>query len=133
MKINNNNLCSRTVQIIIAKESFINKQFFGNVIIEAELINKFWNPHNRSLLYNSIILSINKIFPKTNSLIYSNLSVYEAQRMRNKSLQKKYITTSISFLDKAKAPFQSFGLIRFNFYSQVSYKYHLARRANNVL
>lgn len=54
------------------------------------------------------------------------------QRIRNKSLQRKYINTSAITFNIKTTNFLS-NISLFNYFSLVSYKYYLARRANNVL
>lgn len=57
---------------------------------------------------------------------------YEMQKIRNKSLQRKYINFSIMlFNNKALNNLQY--LKSFNYYSLIRFKYYLMRRANNVL
>ena len=58
------------------------------------------------------------------------------QRIRNKMLQKHYINTSVYFFNSKNNYIHklNFGNLElFNFFCLVSYKYYLARRANNVL
>lgn len=55
------------------------------------------------------------------------------QRIRNKRLQKKYIDFSVTVMNVNKDFFNYKNLDLFNYFTLVSYKYYLARRANNVL
>lgn len=55
------------------------------------------------------------------------------QRIRNKRLQKKYIDFSVSVMNISEALLIYKNLNLFNYFTLASYKYYLARRANNVL
>lgn len=55
------------------------------------------------------------------------------QRLRNKRLQKRYIDFSVTVLNMNKN-FHIYKMLNmFNYFTLASYKYYLARRANNVL
>lgn len=95
------------------------------------LFNSISQPHLRNIIYLSSKLNSDKYKSKIVSEIWTFNNSYEMQKIRNKSLQLKYINASILIFNQKKI-LNSF-LTFFNYNALVGFKYYLAGRANNVL